>query len=83
MSIELMILNPIVPNYPMFQITWSYLIPFVISRHCSINLLYFTLQSGQTPLHIAVTHGHSTIIEALILSGAKVDIRDKVSIYHK
>ena len=48
----------------------------------NLSTILFLLQSGQTPLHIAVKRGHSRIVEALIFSGAKLDIRDEVSTYN-
>ena len=39
------------------------------------------LQDGQTPLHTATCYNQVEIVKFLIIKGAKLDIKDKVSAY--
>ena len=48
---------------------------------CVIDLLVLLLlKGGFTPLDRAYDHGHCSVVEFLLSNGAKVNIRDKVSI---
>ena len=45
-----------------------------------IILLCCLFQAGWSPLHYASAHGHPSIVELLIKSGAQLDIQTKVQL---
>ena len=40
---------------------------------------FFPQLGGNTPLHLAVENGHSEVVKELLLSQAKLDIKNNVS----
>ena len=43
-------------------------------------MMYYYLQDGDTPIHLASSDGHVEVVEKLISSGADVNVVDKVSV---
>ena len=40
--------------------------------------LFYSLQDGRRPLHVAVEKGHMDVVDILVKHGAKVDTKDWV-----
>ena len=40
--------------------------------------LFYSLQNGSSPLHVAVEKGHTDVIDILVKHGANVDTKDRV-----
>jgi len=43
-------------------------------------MMYYYLQYGYTPIHLASNDGHVQVVEKLISSGADVNVVNKVSV---
>ena len=39
--------------------------------------------AGRTPLHVAATHGHAVVVEALIAAGADASVKEKRRRVHR
>ena len=40
--------------------------------------LFYSLQYGRSPLHVAVEKGHTAVVDILVTHGANVDTQDMV-----
>ena len=40
--------------------------------------LFYSLQDGRSPLHVAAEEGHTDVVNMLITHSADIDIKDKV-----
>ena len=41
--------------------------------------LFYSLQYGRSPLHVAVEKGHTDVIDILLKHGADANIKDRVT----
>ena len=46
-----------------------------------VLIMYYILQSGRTPLHVAAVKNNKEIVEILIRAHADIDVADRVSYY--
>lgn len=53
----------------------SFTIIDIIKRNVSLNIQN---KQGQTPLIVAVLHGHQSAVEALVFAGASLSIKDQM-----